>query len=281
MYRIQIYGLGDVHTTGGQVFQGATNLKSVDLVPSKIIALGDYACMVSNIEDILDFSPVPDSAVGKMALRRVRWDESGLAAVRNVESSRSYLLTVPNPDRQRNYPNVLYCTVNGEEKMAAGNACQSVALYHVWQEHYAENDAMRCENWQKWWEKYYNTDGSGYATVNRTSIPQMRDMVADISQYGWTYDEEIVVDEKQLSTILDRLDRGLPTNCARYVSDSTRHDSTIVGWDSTTRKLAILDPDGAPKVGSVSFWVAYEDLFVQGYGVSGREDFLEMVSCDL
>lgn len=254
-----VIGLDKVSNIGDLAFYYTPKLTDTDFDVSKITNIGMSAFRMSSIEDGQDFSSVPLESVGKYATRLKRWSQNALNAIRNVVFPDSKLeVTVPNPDSQLNYSNVMW---SKEGNTVAQAGCWGLALYHLWNVLHADNPR---ENWLDWWNDVADVDGD-FASKN--SYANNNDRLGDVvTRLGWKQDPLSVAieDETLLSAILGDVGNGghLPVAVINSASGVGQHALPVVGYDPTTRKLAVLDPQVEGCLDGCLMWVAYEDLFV-------------------
>ena len=255
----KVSGLGSVTVVGAYAFYYTTNITSIDLNPENLTSIGTSAFRLSNVEDVLDLSNVSTSIIGDKGTRNKRWSASGLQAVKNLVFPKTIYFDVPNADNQNNYGDIPYGTYNGTA-IYGNNGCASLCAYHIWNCLKAGSDKVY-DNWLDWFNDTINFDGL-YAEKN-TFSGQLQNLICP--QLGWTYEAMIPVDSsQQLQIIIDNLGNGLPTMVTMpSLSSEINHAVIIVGCDSKTHKLAIVDSYVAGTSG-VTSWISFEDIFCEG-----------------
>lgn len=263
----KVTGLGSVTAIGTRAFCYTPNLEYIDLAPDRLTNVGESAFRMSSAEDTLDLSAVSLDIIGDKATRHKRWSDSVLSAVRNVVFPRTIFLDVPNPDSQENYPNVPIATRDGEILYTNRHGCTALTAYHIWNCINA-GTPKQYKNWFEWYNGTLNADGN-YAENNHHDSQTESNI---ITKLGWT--EETVTriaDSQQLQTIIDRLVVGIPTYCVMHSTNSLTgtHTIAVIGCDTDTHKLAIVDSAATVDKGVIS-WIAFEDIFVGGSVESDR-----------
>jgi surface protein len=262
----KITGLNDVTVIGKSAFYQCHSLKSVDLNPKKLTNIGDDAFRISSMEDVLDVSQVPYTAVGERATRRKRWGDDELDAIQSIAFPKKRIyLDVANPDSQlkdvykdEKVAAFLTDEKSGEVTKTLYNGCSRFILYHAWNYLYAGTD-KEYPNMLAWWTGTLNKNGDYAQNTHDTTDT----LPADYATLGWEDGGvEHIVDASQLSYILNELSQGFPVTVGIKTS-SAYHGILIVGCDPVTRKLAYVD-SGVRKDRGVVCWVAYEDLFIGG-----------------
>lgn len=282
----KVSGLNGVTSIGDKAFTYTPNLTDVDLVAENIQTVGVDAFRLSGVEDCADLSDVPLESVGLLATRHKRWSADELAAIRAVEIPDVYI-EVPNHVNQDVYDDIQFGTLNGQPVYIAGTGCSAVALYHEWNAVYngkrkGERTVYTKEagGFEAWWNDTINRiqdDGTRFEDKNdgmNNSI--MEEMVGLLN---WTYQGQVrVTSAEQLQTIVDRLNAGLPTyavmSSANYIG--RQHSVLVIGGNSETGKLAILDSHVMGETGIVA-WVAFEDIFD---GTDDGNDYLMPIDYD-
>lgn len=256
----RVTGLSSATTIGAFSFCYTPNLEYVDIVPGNLTSIGVSAFRMSSVEDNLDLSAVSTSIIGDKATRLKRWSASELSAVQSVTFPKSIYFKVPNPDNQNNYADIPFGTENGV-MLYADNGCTALSAYHVWN-CLNRGTSKEYENWLDWYNDTLNADGA-FADTNTFDSQMFPNIV---SKLGWSGGTKTKVnDSQQLQSIIDNLANGVPTiisiNSVNYTSGT--HAVVVVGCDSATHKLAIVDSSVVGTTGAVS-WVAFEDIFVSG-----------------
>lgn len=256
----RVVGLGSVTTIGAFAFCYTPDVEYVDIVPGNLTSIGVSAFRMSSAEDNLDLSSVSTSIIGDKATRLKRWSASGLSAVQSVTFPKSIYFKVPNPDNQKNYADIPFGTENGV-MLYADDGCTALSAYHVWN-CLNRGTSKEYKNWLDWYNDTLNADGA-FANKN-TFDSQMFPTI--VSKLGWSGGTKTKVnDSQQLQSIIANLANGVPTiisiNSVNYTSGT--HAVVVVGCDSATHKLAIVDSSVVGTTGVVS-WIAFEDIFVSG-----------------
>ena len=256
----KVSGLGTVTTIGEKAFCYTPNIASIDIVPSNLTSIGASAFRMSSIEDVLDLSAVSASIAGELATRAKRWSAAGLAAVKSVVFPRTIYFDVPNTDNQQNYPDVPFGIENGVVLYAPESACTALAAYHSWN-CLNRGTSKEYANWLDWYNDTINADGT-FADTNKFDAQTWPTI---ITRLGWTGGAKTKVsDSQQLQSIIDNLVNGLPTIISiQSVNISGTHAVVVVGCDSETHKLAVVDSNVGGTTGAIS-WIAFEDIFVEG-----------------
>lgn len=255
----EVTGLGSIKTIGEKAFAYTSELDSTDLVAKNITSIGASALRLSSIEDDVDLSTVSLDIVGDMATRNKRWNSDSLTALKNIAIPDIYI-DVPNTENQDNFTDIKFGTYNGEDISVAEGGCSAVALYHEWNAVYAgtENEYASFRDW--WNAKIAPTDFVANNTMDGNTMSNL------IAILGWTSIGLSLVDDgvSQLNTIVNRLAAGLPTYASmNSINMDETHAIIIIGGNSETKKLAILDSHVLGTTGTVS-WVSFEDIFVEG-----------------
>lgn len=255
----KISGLGAVTTIGAYAFCYTPNLASIDLVPGNLTSIGASAFRMSIVEDVLDLSTVSVNIIGDIATRLKRWSASSLSDVQSVVFPRTIYFKVPNPDNQQNYADIPFGTENGVQ-LYANDGCSALASYHVWNCLNAGTN-KQYDNWLDWYNATINADGS-FADTNKFDA-QMYPTIFE--RLGWSGGTKTKVnDSQQLQSIVDNLVNGMPTIVSiRSVNTNGSHAVAVVGCDSETHKLAVVDSNVVGTSGMIS-WIAFEDIFVEG-----------------
>lgn len=258
----KISGLSAVTTIGESAFVYTPKISSIDITPSKITSIGELAFRMSSAEDNLDLSGVPLDVVGDQATRHKRWSADGLAAVRAVAFPRTICLDVPNPESQYSYPDIPFGQYQGGYVSIATAGCSVLSLYHMWNAIYAGTE-KQYDDFPTWFGETLNRDGRYPDEIIDASHISVAEQVQPL---GWGYNGiTLVKTAEQLEHITNELENGFPV-WLRVQSPNTIggiHACAVVGCDTATHKLAIVDSSVLDNRGVIS-WVAFEDIFAEG-----------------
>lgn len=260
-----VTGLSGAEEIGDFAFVYTPKVRT-DLVPSKIHTLGASALRLSGMEDQKSFSAVPN--VGQSATRQARWDADQLKAIRAVQLPDVHI-DVPNPDSISRYPDIAYIgaeyTEDGQVGMIYRYGCAAMTLYHIYQAYHAPlDDDMLYPNFEDFWydaidvERNWSTKGYDW----NNHIYKM------VEALGWRKSGQIeVVDASAKAKIGELLSAGkvVFVNMVSSRPDGTTHAVAVIGSDSATDKLEVLDScnyDSASVHPWVS-WMSFEDMFTQ------------------
>ena len=129
----------------------------------------------------------------------------------------------------------------------ADGGCQILALYHEWQCVHRGTESVKA-NFDEFWTTYKFTT---------TSNDYHSDAVRAL---GWGGSMENVSNGTDINKVLDRLKNGMPTYIRMHsVNISGYHDLLIIGSDTITGKMALIDSNITNKAELV--WVKFEDIF--------------------
>ena len=255
----KVFGLGDVTSIGDRAFIYASKVVDTDMKAKNITSIGESAFRLSGVEDISDLSTIPVDSVGDLATRHKRWSADALAAIEEVAMPDVYI-DVPNTDNQSNYPDVQFGVRGGKPAYIAEKGCYVVSMYHAWNALHSGTDE-EYSNFIDWWENKILESGWDITNVMDTTD----DVEVMLRCLGWSRIEMAhVTAAEQLQKIVARLAEGYPVFGSMHSANVVdgKHAILIIGCNSKTRKLAILDPNVTGTTGTVS-WVDFEDIFTE------------------
>lgn len=268
----KITGLKNVKTIADRAFCYTPKLEYVDLAPKKIRRIGESACRLSSIEDCVDLSGVPKKFVGDYATRHKRWSKEGLNALHNVCFNKSIYLSVPNPENQDRYDDIIFINNDKYVYYVSDSACASFVCYHMWNIIHAGTE-KEYSNWLDWYNDTLNVDGN-WAEINTQGASNGTYLPLLISKIGWNYEGYEFIDKAvQFEYLLKKLSKGHPVYAAmKSANTQNSHAIAVIGYDAITRKFAILDSRVYGDSGTVS-WFLFEDVFVEGVNYIHKIDF--------
>lgn len=276
-----IAGLSNITTIGDRAFIYVPEITSIDIASSKITSIGESACRLSNIEDLVDLSVVPVENIGEHATRHKRWDAESLANIKTISAPQLIYMDVPNAETQNKYT-YKYDTFDGEDISVANGACASFALYHMWQVMHPDTAYA---NWEEWWNDkieaaYKQQDGyvEGDSYLEGGNPLSWDGIKFMIKALGWNFiGRRIVSQPEHKEMLINELINERPVQISMRSANvlDKSHAIVAIGYNPETDKIAICDSKVCEdKV--VFAWIAFEDIFSKDEVDCGTNHFMVM-----
>lgn len=260
-----VTGLSAVTTIGTRAFVYCAKLKDIDLNPAILTSIGESAFRLSSVEDCINLDDLNTSCVvADYATRTKRWSDNAVLTAIRTKDIPTVFLSVPHADSQLKYTDVKFAYKDGpwdedtnpEDVSIARGGCSALSLYHEWQCIHKGTELEKA-NFLDYWKDF---EGDKFADIN-TDENMPKHFPPQAAMLGWGHEETFITSDEQYDVIIDRLNKHLPTCVIMHSTNiDGYHAVVIIGADTLTRKLAVLD-SAVTAEGAVLTWAKFEDIF--------------------
>lgn len=261
----RVTGLNAVTTIGARAFVYCSKLKDIDLDPAILTSIGESAFRLSSVEDCINLDDLNTACVvADYATRTKRWRNNAVLTAIRTKDIPTVFLSVPHADSQLKYTDVKFAYKDGpwdedtdpEDVSIARGGCSALSLYHEWQCIHKGTELEKA-NFLDYWKDF---EGDKFADIN-TDENMPDHFPPQAAMLGWGHEETYITSDEQYDVIIDRLNKHLPTCVIMHSTNiDGYHAVVIIGADTLTRKLAVLD-SAVTAEGAVLTWVKFEDIF--------------------